>query len=80
MRLPKTTKLKSGWRIQIQIAGHRYSCTGGNKERSSGKGQTNFRRSGNGETGSDDRGTCHGSVYRRSYNGGPIDVSLILYF
>lgn len=29
MKLPKATKLKSGnWRIQIQIDGHRYSCTG----------------------------------------------------
>lgn len=32
MRLPKAVKLKSGkWRIQIQIDGHRYSCTGSTK-------------------------------------------------
>lgn len=33
MKLPKATKLKSGnWRIQIQIDGHRYSCTGTTKK------------------------------------------------
>lgn len=33
MKLPKATKLKSGsWRIQLQIDGERYSCTGSTKK------------------------------------------------
>lgn len=38
MKLPKATKLKSGnWRIQIQIDGHRYSCTGSTKKEAKDK-------------------------------------------
>ena len=43
MRLPKATKLKSGnWRIQIQIDGHRYSCTGATKKEAQEKAKQIF--------------------------------------
>lgn len=43
MRLPKATKLKSGnWRIQIQIDGHRYSCTGATKKEAQDKAKQIF--------------------------------------
>lgn len=33
MKLPKPKQLKSGnWRIQLQIDGERYSCTGATKK------------------------------------------------
>lgn len=43
MKLPKATKLKSGnWRIQIQIDGHRYSCTGATKKEAQEKAKQIF--------------------------------------
>lgn len=43
MKLPKATKLKSGnWRIQIQIDGHRYSCTGTTKKEAQDKAKQIF--------------------------------------
>lgn len=43
MKLPKATKLKSGsWRIQIQIDGHRYSCTGTTKKEAQDKARQIF--------------------------------------
>ena len=43
MRLPKATKLKSGnWRIQIQIDGHRYSCSGSTKKEAQDKAKQIF--------------------------------------
>ena len=43
MKLPKATKLKSGnWRIQIQIDGHRYSCTGETKKEAQEKAKQIF--------------------------------------
>ena len=43
MKLPKAVKLKSGnWRIQIQIDGHRYSCTGDTKKEAQDKAKQIF--------------------------------------
>lgn len=43
MKLPKATKLKSGnWRIQIQIDGHRYSCTGTTKKEAQEKAKQKY--------------------------------------
>lgn len=43
MKTPKATKLKSGnWRVQIQIDGKRYSCTGATKKEAQDKAKQVF--------------------------------------
>mgnify|MGYP002623835944 FL=1 len=43
MKTPKATKLKSGnWRVQIQIDGKRYSCTGETKKEAQDKAKQVF--------------------------------------
>lgn len=43
MKLPKPKQLKSGnWRIQLQIDGERYSCTGATKKEAQEKAKKIF--------------------------------------